>query len=719
MSLSSYIAHTRHQDGEKQFVCDHLQETARLAQANASPWGDAFAYICGLVHDIGKYSTAFQERINGSKQWVDHSTAGAQLLYEAGNKSKLSLLAAYCIMGHHGGIPNGGSRTQDTGDDITLFGRLSRSIEDYSAYKNELQIPQFDHFNQSWKDGFDVAFFIRMAFSALVDADWLNTEKFCNYVNAPRGGFSSLDTLCEKLGVQTTLFLNPKGEIGDLNRRRNDLLNICLAAAERPSGLFSLTAPTGSGKTIASLAFALKHAVQHGKQRVIYVVPYNTIIEQNAYVFENILGAENILRHNGDAAYDGDCEEHAMKRNSTENWDYPLIVTSSVQFFDSLFSNKPSKCRKLHNIASSVLVFDEAQMIPISYLLPCVRAIKSLVTQYDCTAVLATATQSSLGKFFDQLTLTEITENTEELFSCLRRTSIKRIDDDPLTDIALSDKLFGYKQVLCIVNTRKHAQMLFEHMKNADGTYHLSTTMFPVHRKRVLDIIRERLKLGLVCRVVSTSLVEAGVDLDFETVYREKAGLDSIVQAAGRCNREGKRKPEESIVYVFASSEHHLPQMLRPNVSAYGHVARKYDDISCIEAIKEYFDQLHYNLGKEQLDIEHIEHMFDERIRDFSFPFEDVAKKFKMIDDSAQQTVYVLHDAPELEARIRSKEYSRELFRALGKYSVSLFEHDIQGLETVGAIEKLDESILLLLQHHYDDKVGVPLTPKGGMALIL
>jgi len=721
MVFSEYIAHIRPQDGEKQLVIDHLSETAYLAHSNAAPWGAAFAYTCGLVHDIGKYSQAFQTRINGGTQRVDHSTAGGQLLYEIGNKSKLSLLAAYCVMGHHSGLPNGGSYSQDVGDEPTLYGRLNRHIEDYSTYKNELTISPFEQFNHKWQDGFDVAFFIRMAFSALVDADWLNTEKFCEYQNAPRGGFSPLATLCEKLASQTTLFLNSKGEIGDLNRRRNELLKNCLAASKLPSGLFTLTAPTGSGKTIASLAFALNHAVRYGKQHIIYIVPYNTIIEQNAAVFEKMLGVESILRHNCDVAYDGDEEEYVRKRNSVENWDYPLIVTSNVQFFESLFANKPSKCRKLHNIANSVLIFDEAQMIPVPYLIPCVRAIKTLVTQYNCSAVLATATQSSLDKFFAPLILTEITEKPEDLFISLRRAQIKWMGNEPQTDDALTDKLLVHKQVLCIVNTRRHAQILFEHMYKitSEGTFHLSTTMFPAHRKRVLDIIRGRLKNGLVCRVISTSLVEAGVDLDFESVYREMAGLDSIVQAAGRCNREGKRKLEESVVYVFNSSGHRSPRMIQPNIGACGQVIRKYDDLASLDAIKAYFNQLHYNIGDEQLDLKHIVQMFIDGVKaGLSFPFEEVAKTFKLINDATQQTIYILHEAPELEARLRSGERNLELFRALGIYGVSLFEKDMKELVALGAVERLDESVLLLSRHYYSDQIGVSLAPEGGQALV-
>jgi len=718
-----YIAHSR-QDGAEHLLSVHLRETAEQSRKNAVPWGEAFANVCGLAHDVGKYSDAFQKRIRGKKIRVDHATAGGQLLCEMNNNSILGILAAYCVMGHHGGLPNGGSANQDTGDDHTLYGRLKRCVEDYGFYQNELALPRLNSLPpqcEKWENGFDAAFFVRMAFSALVDADWLNTEKFCNFGNVPRGGFSTLPGLTERLTAHTEKLLNPVGPIGDLNNRRNNLLKDCLAASGRPRGLFKLTAPTGSGKTIASLAFALNHAERNSQRRLIYVVPYNTIIEQNAAVFEELLGMENVLRHNSDATYDGDDEASLNKRNSIENWDYPLIVTSSVQFFESLFANSPSKCRKLHNIAESVLIFDEAQMIPISYLSPCVRAIKTLVTQYGCSVVLATATQAPLEMFFNPVQPLEIAENPKADYPFWRRTTIKQLEE-PLTDEALLDRLIVKEQVLGIINTRRQAQALFVRLYKVapEGTFHLSTTMYPAHRKRVLDNIRKRLKSGLVCRVVSTSLVEAGVDLDFEAVYRERAGLDSIVQAAGRCNREGQREPTASFVYVFTSAEHKPPRMIQPNIGAFEQISKKYDDLSELDAIDEYYRQLYYNIGEHSLDSKRILPMFNDGAKAASFRFADAAAAFKLIDDQAQQTVYVLHEVPEIEERVLAGERSRELFRLLGGYGVSLFEQEIRDLKALGAIwlpDRSDHSVLLLYKKYYDGPIGVTLSPGGGMAL--
>jgi CRISPR-associated helicase Cas3/CRISPR-associated endonuclease Cas3-HD len=719
-----YIAHTREQDTETQSLLDHLQTTAKLAKEHAMPWGGDFAELCGLTHDVGKYSEAFQARIRGGTRRVDHATASGQLLVQAAGGSAFGLLAAYCAMGHHGGLPNGGSAGQDDGDEGTLYGRLRRRVEEYSAYKTELTMPNLPSFGFTPSDGFEAAFFTRMAFSALVDADWLDTERFCRLQNAPRGGFALLPELRERLKVKTDEFLSDAGTADLLKRQRNLLLQNCIDAAKLSKGAFSLTAPTGSGKTVSSLAFALEHALCHGLRRVIYVVPYNTIIEQNASVYEEILGAENVLRHNSDAQYDGEDDASLNKRYSAENWDYPIIVTSSVQFFESLFANKPSRCRKLHNIANSVLVFDEAQMIPVPYLIPCVRAVKTLVAQYGCSAVLASATQSALDGYFEDkpspLQLTEINRDPETMYNALRRNVILH-EDKPLSDDALTERLGVWKRVLCIVNTRRHAQTLFERLRKAEpeGTFHLSTTMIPLHRKAAVTAIRERLKERLPCRVVSTSLVEAGVDLDFDAVYRETAGLDSIVQAGGRCNREGNRPPEDSQVIVFQSEEGNPPSAIRQNIEVYRQIARWFPDVAGLDAIRSYFEQLFYNKGTERLDEKKIVERFNDGAKTkMSFPFADISRDFRLIDDAAQQTVYVLHLAPELEERLRKGERNRELFRALEPYAVSLYENDVRALQKLGAVEYLDESVLLLYHKYYDEQTGVSLSPEGGHGIL-
>jgi CRISPR-associated endonuclease/helicase Cas3 len=450
-------------------------------------------------------------------------------------------------------------------------------------------------------------------------------------------------------------------------------------------------------------------------------VPYNTIIEQNAAEFEKLLAPENVLQHHSGVTYDDSGEEMNRKRYSTENWDFPVVVTSSVRFFESLFSNRPSDCRKLHNIADSVIVFDEAQMLPVPYLIPCVKAIRELIRSYGCTAVLATATQSALEPYFGDIKPTEITEAPDELYTFLKRVTIRQMPD-PLTDDELAVSLGALPQTLCIVNTRRHAQTLFQKLRRLqpDGTFHLSTTMYPEHRSRVLAEIRERLRDNLPCRVVSTSLVEAGVDLDFPTVYRAEAGLDSVIQAAGRCNREGKRCADESFVYVFKSSEHKAPDSIKFNIAATIQATRGREDIASPDVIKAYFEQLFYNKGDKELDRKGIVPLLDSGLSEFSFPLKMVADKFNIIENDTK-TVYVLTEVPELEKRLRSGERTRELFRALGRYSVSLYEADYRNIHTLGWIERIetDSEILLLQSRDYDNDFGISLTPEGGKAIIV
>jgi len=720
-----YIAHIA-DDGREQTIKEHSVAVGDLACEFAAAFGAGeLARTVGSFHDVGKYSDAFQRRIRGANIKADHSTAGGQLLFSQ-SKNMLGRIAAYCIMGHHGGLPDGGSEVDGSGEP-TMHGRLKRQVEDYGAFSTEMQVRTLTMPDIKIRDKFGAHFFTRFLFSSIVDADYLDSERFFNEKASDiRGGFVSMEELYARLQKYIERFLNPHGAVSELNAQRTMLLNNCLSKAEVGCGLFTLTAPTGSGKTISSLGFALTHARKNSLRRVIYVVPYNTIIEQNAKVFEDILGMGNVLQHHSNVNYDVTEEDYfgsanEQKRLAAENWDYPLIVTSSVQFFESLFNAKPSKCRKLHNIAGSVVIFDEAQMIPQSYLRPCVRAIRELVENYHCSAILATATPSALDKYFEIVPLKEIVENPKGMYEFFRRTTIRQLGEQ-LTDVDLVSRLEKHEQALCIVNTRKQAQQIFSSLKG-DGIFHLSTTMYPEHRSRTLEEIRSRLKDDErpLCRVVSTSMVEAGVDLDFPVVYREKTGLDSIVQAAGRCNREGKRPLKESDVYVFSSSEYKPPKSMESAIKTFEQIADSFaDDLSSLDAIQSYFEQLFYNKGDEALDAKGILNSIEQGNNSFSIPFRDIADKLRMIDDDTT-TVFILRDAPKLENRLRNGERNRALFREIGKYGVPLHKYDIKKLDEIYALEKLDgehgSQILLLNPIYYNEKYGVELSPEGGNAI--
>mgnify|MGYP000950898875 CR=1 FL=1 len=376
-------------DGRIQTIKDHLIEAAKLAGAFAAHFGASDeAYLCGIMHDIGKYSKAFQKRIyKESKKRVDHSGAGAfELKKRFGNWGRM---LAYSVAGHHTGLPDGGTAA-DTEDAPSLYGRLQRELEPYHQFQDEIEIPKPskpgpDH---AYVGVLTHSFYIRMLYSCLVDADFLDTEKFMQGERR-KPVYEALDALSAKMDTKiaglykkaASALRNPTPSQNDIiNIKRSEILQCCIDGAEENRGLFSLTVPTGGGKTLSSLAFAIKHAVKHSMQRIIYVIPYNSIIEQNAKVFEDVMGTRNVLQHHSGIDYDdSEGDIFVYKRLAAENWDMPIVVTTSVQFFESLFANKSSKCRKLHNISNSVIIFDEAQLIPIEYLKPCTMAITELV----------------------------------------------------------------------------------------------------------------------------------------------------------------------------------------------------------------------------------------------------------------------------------------------------------------------------------------------------
>lgn len=541
-----YIAH---KDGDReQTILEHLTGTANLAGAFADRFGKRdWGYCCGMLHDIGKYSEEFQKKIQtGSNDRVDHATAGAQ---ECCKKGGLYGVLAYEIAGHHAGLPD----YEDTFDgkiSRTLKGRLKKKIPDYHHYKEEVSFPElkslpFDPKTTSNPD-FSLSVFIRMLYSCLVDADFLDTESFMQSGETERDSGASMETLLEKLEKHIAGWMKNQ-DTDTINGRRTEILQHCLETGTRADrGLFRLTVPTGGGKTVASLAFALRHAAKQHMDHIIYVIPYTSIIEQNVAVFREILESEHVLEHHSNMDYTSS-EELRLMQLASENWDKPVIVTTNVQFFESLFASKSSKCRKLHNIANSVIIFDEAQMFPTEYLKPCLLMLEELAANYRSSIVLCTATQPAFADLFQRKwKITELCPRMDEQFSFFKRTRFEQIGT--VSEENLVERLSGEQQALCIVNTKKRAQNLYESMRG-EGVYHLSTTMYPKHRKRVLKAVRSRLKEGGRCILISTSLVEAGVDLDFVAVYRQIAGVDSMIQAAGRCNREGKRSLEQSVVH--------------------------------------------------------------------------------------------------------------------------------------------------------------------------
>ncbi len=715
-------------DGRFQPLAEHLRNTAACAAGFAQAFGaEEAAYALGLAHDIGKYTEKFQAKLRGAAVSVDHSTAAAKELLGLKNPT-LAKLLAYCAAGHHCGLPDGGG-LYDSAEKATLEGRLKRKTEDCSAYHTEISISEPappNAIKPLGAFGFTLSFFTRMLFSCLVDGDYLDTGIFMN--GRRSGGLAGeIGKLKAKLDKYLEAFKNPKREI---DVKRCEVLDDCIKASSGERGLYTLTVPTGGGKTISSLAFALNHAEKRHLKRAIYIIPYTSIIEQTASVFSDILDPKHVLAHYSTAEFNDADDETSPKKLAAQNWDAPLIVTTAVQFFESLFSNKPAQCRKLHNIAESVLIFDEAQMLPLQYLKPCVRAIAELIMNYGCSAVLCTATQPALGKFFleisPELLCHEICGNPYELSVIFRRTSLRHIGLISASDLAA--RLVKYRQALCIVNTRKQAEELFDLLPKG-GSYHLSTMMTPVHRKRVLKAIKKRLIKKRICRVVATSLIEAGVDVDFPVVFRAEAGLDSILQAAGRCNREGRREADESLVNVF------IPQkgessLFKQNIKLFGLVRDKYPldkDLSSLEAINYYFDLLHKAKGDE-LDRDDIIRAFEDGYKDrLSFPFKSVADSFRLIDTSTKQ-VFIpidvrakrLKSLRSIETALKNHNYTKNVLSRASKYMVGVWPRHFDFLVNSGAAWPVEEDLAILVDLKlYDAKKGLSLAKDEGSGLFI
>lgn len=718
-----YYAHSdKHKDqSEWHLLKTHLHDTAAKAGEMAKAFNaEKLAYLAAILHDIGKYSHEFQKRLTGQKIKVDHSTAGA--LEAVKIHAAYGKLLAYAISGHHCGLPDWGSQA----DEVSLAARLNRKIFDCSAFLNEIELPpsrdvSFPLLRSLIGKGFSAQFFTRFIYSCLVDADFLDTEAA---LNEQKSSFRleqySLDLLADRVDKFIDNLIS-KAPDTLVNRKRAAILADCRGKAQYSPGLFTLTVPTGGGKTLSSMSFALRHALHYGMDRVIYVIPYTSIIEQNAAVFRNALGGEYVLEHHSNFSFPHDEREETESEFAgglqqklilaAENWDMPIITTTNVQFFESLFAARSSKCRKLHNIANSVVVIDEAQMIPTEFLKPCLCALVELVTNYNTTVVLCTATQPAIGKLLPEgIKMTEIINNPADLYETFKRVRLHYLGS--ITDIELAERITTQRQALCIVNSKKHARLLFRNISSQapEGTFHLSTRMCPAHRTAVLKEVKQRLKDGLSCRVISTQLIEAGVDVDFPVVYRSMAGVDSIAQAAGRCNREGLLSMGE--VYVFWPDEHGMPKgWLKRTASLGGLVLERCNDTLELEAVKEYFFML-YEVDASELDKEGILSEISEQEKYLNFPFRTVAEKFKLIDNAASTVIIPWDDncrkiLAEAEYSLSPGRYTRPLQR----YGVDVFENEFIEMHRFGALQMVASRFYVLreevLKRHYTLETGL------------
>ncbi|MDN4600189.1 CRISPR-associated helicase Cas3' [Paenibacillus sp. F6_3S_P_1C] len=670
----------------------HLRETAHQAAQFASYFNSSdLGYILGTSHDYGKNKPEFQMRLNGDTAPVDHKTAGTLLVHHH-YPFPIGLIMAYVVYGHHGGLPNHISNGTHVGleqilkQDFNIIAEIPPMIPEY---RPSLVPVTTDN------PGMSLSLWIRMLYSALVDADHLDAERYFQpQKNELRNKFPSLSELQTQFKRKLTNLL-AKPQDTKVGQARRSVLESCLNAASGTAGLYTLTAPTGSGKTWASLAFALEHAKYHPKmRRIIVALPFTSIIEQTAGLFQQFFGEEAVLEHHSNVSFRSDPEsEFSPKQLASENWEANLIVTTQVQLFESLFSAKPSKARKLHRLAGSIIILDEAQAIPADLLKPTLAVLKSLCDCYGVTVLFCTATQLPFqSDWLSGITPTEIIDDPSSLYDDLRRVSVSDIGKK--TNEELFEQLNVQQRALCIVNSRKQARALYEMFSNdRAGIFHLSGLMCPEHRSQILQAISSRLELeGEPCIVISTSLIEAGVDLDFPVVYREIAGVDSIAQAGGRANREGTL--ERGQLYLFESVDHPLRSgWFKTRAQIAQTVLKVYPDPLEPEAIRYYFE-LAYGGKDRNLDVHRILGDLNDGAKQCSFQFREISEKYKFIDsDMVPIVIPYDHLANKYLLEIKNSLYPVRFSRKLQRYTVSVYPNEFDLLSKEKRIDTLHNSI--------------------------
>lgn len=697
------------------FACEARPGDKEFAQA---------AYAAGLLHDLGKYRPEFQRMIRGIQpkgESTRHKQAGAA---EAIKDKHFDI--SFSILGHHGGIPDAASMAEGV--------KSGSGVADAVLPVAYLDFPELkiaDRGQAVALRGLDFDTRTRLLFSCLVDADWLDTSDFQSrrkgwITPSPQQCLDAptlLRNVLAYIAQRAAQCRNP-----EIARVRAEILAAALKSGVQPKGIFSMTVPTGGGKTLSALGFALQHAVEHNLRLIIYVAPYLSIIDQNAAVFRAALGdsAEDlILEHHsmvepgkGGTAHADDPESQAAQRLA-ENWDASIVLTTSVQFYESLFSNQPSRCRKLHNIAQSVVILDECQTLPPGYTAPTCEMLEQASQYLGCSIVLCTATQPAWKKDPVRLpsgisNVREIAPNPIELFRQLKRVNVTwpQANAAPLDWKELAAEMFGYAQVLCVVNTRKAALEVYRELAQLGcAAIHLSTNMCPAHRLWVLKEVAALLKAGRPCRLISTQLVEAGVDLDFPVVMREMAPLESIVQAAGRCNREGMLNVPSGgggQVVVFRSREGKMPQS-----SWYRNGAKivEQDFLACgrepridhPDDLAEYYRRL-YPTGN--LDLQDIH---TKRLR---YNFQEVSENYRIIEDATTPLVITTweparRDVENLLGELR-RQPSRGAYRRLQKFTVNVYEHELRQIASACIMDEPRGVNVCSLP--YDDLLGLVIT---------
>ena len=749
MGCTEIIAHITG-NGKSQTLLEHAEAVAELASGFASEFNNAdWAVAAAMWHDLGKADSLWQKYIRGEGQrTINHSEAGAQYAYcNMQTRKPLEKTISYLIAGHHAGLP----------DWYAGSGKNLKSIFDRNDYEEIIKIPEIKDIcdfklpssmpfglNKPSPDLFEhLHLWVRMLYSCLVDADFLDTERFMNPEQFKlRGKFVDLTELRKRFDV----YMNEKTahtQASRLNEIRVGVLASCRKKARCKPGFFSLNVPTGGGKTLSSMAFALEHALAHNRRRIIVAIPYTSIIEQTAKVYKYgtdvdmlieeykkqdkyLFGEENVLEHHSNFDFDKKNEADILQRQklATENWDAPVIVTTNVQLFESLFNAHSAHCRKLHNIVNSIIILDEVQMLPPDYLKSILSVLRGLVEYFGVTVVLCTATQpafeGTIGSDtarFDGIPrdlITPIIDNPEKLAKELKRVKIntdyvrEKIPDWK----SLANKLCDFEQVLCIVSTRKDCRDL--HALMPLGTIHLSALMCPEERSEIISDIKNKLRNGETVRVISTQLVECGVDMDFPVVFRALAGMDSIAQAAGRCNREGNIK-DLGVVYVFSPPSRIPSGLLRKGADATKSILEKYDYKVELtpELYKEYFTL--YFGSVNDFDKPDFESSMKKESKYENFQFRTLSDAYHLIDSSYQGSVIIRYTSPKtgksnaaLIDRLIADGPDRTVMRKLGRYSVNLPLKEITQLLEKGRLIQPFDDITVYVQNQTDRNLYQP-----------
>lgn len=705
-----FIAHSVNEPGVRHELVEHLRAVGELARGFAAPFGagDA-AYALGMAHDLGKFAQDFQnylmecERGTKRSRGPDHKSAGVAVVLE--RLKGLGPLLSLVVKGHHGGLGtveqlmgelNERRRSPQVVEALERAEGLIRELEARGPVQLPACVSRSAHAGE---------LFVRMVFSAVVDADYLDTERHFRGEQPRSWDGRDFELLWEQLKASQTALSGHREDA--VSQVRDEVYRACSAAAEKRPGVYRLTVPTGGGKTRSSMAFAVRHALLHGQRQIVVAVPYISITEQTAKVYQEIWeqpeGDTSVVleHHHAASALRPDANEEDEEGNfdrariwarlAAENWDAPIVVTTVVELFESLFSRTTSRMRKLHRLANSVIVLDEAQALPPGLLAPILDVLQELTRNYNTTVVLCTATQPAFEQVpeFAKAAPVEIVPDPAPLFRRLSRVRVEWLDElAPQSWERVALLMRHESQVLAIVNTRRDALALRRALDDAElpeeeRPLHLSTMLCGAHRRKVLEEVRQRLKDGQPCCLVSTQVVEAGVDFDFPMVLRAMGPLDSIIQAAGRCNREGCR-PFGRVI-VFQPAEERLPKgPYRVATQAARLVlkggSRDLDDPDVVGA---YFRKTLEFIDPDQHEVQDLRASFD---------FPEVARKFQVIPPTASVVVPYGDEAARAEVieglgmLRRGTPDARHQFRRLQPYLVSLSRGDADRLQRRGKI---------------------------------